>query len=148
MKKGNNKETVGSSLSDSLFRAFEEASLENDAAIREELAECGVDPGQVVEDGLHLVKTLLGQQKLRRAESEYQRIKEAIQEMAQNAGGWTADLLDKIARDLAGDEGKDNEHLVGVFHRKLESIEPEDLASLDDEKKLLKIVRHLRSSEK
>lgn len=136
--------TRGSSLPDRLFRAFEEASTENDAVLREKLDTYGVDPDQVVEEGLKLVKGLLGQQKLVRAKGEYRRVRAAIQSLTQNAGDRAQDIRDRIARNLAG-EG--NEKLIRVYHRKLESLDAEDLASLDDEKKLLKLLRYLKETE-
>ena len=134
------KTNEGSSFSDRLFEAFDEAGTENEAVVREELIALGVDPDEVVGTGLQMVHELLGQQKLLRARNKYRRVREAITGLTQYAANRADDIRSEIARTLAGE---DNEHLVLIYHRKLESIEPEDLASLDDEKRLLKLLRYL-----
>lgn len=142
--KDDRKSDAGSSLPDRLFAAFEEADTESNAVVSEELTAFGVDTGQVVSDGLALVHSLLGQQKLLRAGDEFRRVRDAIAGLTQYATYRTQDIRDRIARGLAG-EG--NDRLVLIYHRKLESIEPEDLASLDDEKKLLQLIRQLKEAD-
>jgi len=138
------KPKMESSLSERLFRAFEEAATENDAVVNEELIAYGVDPDEVVEEGLELVKNLLGKQKLYRAQDEYRRFRDAIQSVIQSTEDRTKDFRDRIARSLAG---RGNERLIKVYHRKLESVELEDLASLDDEKTILELFRNLKEIE-
>jgi len=142
----NRRTDAGSSLTDRLFEAFDEASTENEAVMREELVELGMDPDHLVEEDLKLVKQLLGQQRLARADSEYQRVLGTIQAVKQSATEKLGDIRERIAKSLAGEE---NKQLVMVYHRKLEAFEPEDLVSLEDDKqKLLELIRMLKEDKR
>lgn len=141
---GDRGSKMDSSLPDRLFAAFAEAAMENDSVVREELAALNIDHDQVVDDGLRLVKNLLGQQKQAQAQEALRRIKAAIQDLGQYASTRSEATRQKIAQTLAGDG---NDQLCLVYFRKLETIEPEDLASLEDEKKLLKLLHYLQEPE-
>ena len=142
----NHRTDADSSLTDRLFEAFEEASAENEAVMREELTELGMDPDRLVEEDLKLVKQLLGQQKLAIAEREYQRVLDAIQAVKGRTTENLGVIRERIAKSLAGEE---NEQLVMVFHRKLEAFEPEDLISLEDDKqKLFELISILKDENR
>jgi len=109
-------------------------SLENDPdALKEALAEEGINQDELIAEGLHFVKTLEREQRFAEAQEKQNRLTQLLDAVRTNKFEGTKDEL------LATLKGFFSDKVALAYFNKLKSIEEEDLRKIVTEIETLKL---------
>jgi len=126
---------------DALFERLYDALSEEDAssvdALRKRLAEFGIDVDRVLSTGRKQFANFLAQQRVARARARLDLLRQAMESVRASAVESIDAIRDELAQILAGASA--GEAYV-TYHRKLQSLEKEDLESLRDDSALLEFL--------
>lgn len=131
-------------LVEKLYDALGEEGVEDVDSMKVSLSEEGVDVDRAIREGKGLFSDFLKRQKLARAREKLVRIRSAVSEFVKSSDLSLDRAREEIARALAGDRG---EEAYQAYHRKLGSVEEEDVKSLADDAALLEFVRKIEEGE-
>ncbi len=142
MTRREDKYNESEELLDRLFEGLSENADVN--LIQEELINSGIDMEKTIEDGQEIIASFLKRQKLAKGRAKFERIKKALADLHAGVTPSVEKARDAIARAVAGESSG---HGFQVAHRKLESIEIEDLESLQDDAAILEFVLKFEEDE-
>lgn len=130
-------------LFERLYDALSEEALSS-GSLRESLKSAGVDADSAVREGQKLFASFLAQQRLTRARQRLDRVRALIGSVTETAVSSMEAARDELARILAGAESGEK---YLAFHRQLQKIDRDDLASLTDDAALIDFLDHFESEE-
>jgi len=123
-----------------IYQAFADTSAASDECARETLTAAGIDVGDLAREGLDLVKMLSRKREFAKSRERFDRFREAMKGLDLSAEHAATDIKEAIAHAI---QGRPEDQLVQAYFRKLESIEPDDLRSLEDDARLLDLWERL-----
>jgi hypothetical protein len=133
----------GDDLFDRLYDALSEGALDA-ATLRASLEADGVNVDRLLGQGQQLFATFIRQQQLAHARERLDQVRSLLDRIKHAPLPSVGALRDEFARVLAGaDTGK----AYFAYHRKLESIDPDDLATLLDDAAVLDFIARLDEQE-
>ena len=106
-------------------------------ALKESVSDYGINPDQVLERGERLFSAFFNRQKLLQARNRLNRMRTIVAQINSDVFNSIQDIHKGLAHALSG-ETSGERYLA--YHRKLESIGPKDLQSLDDDAALLEFL--------
>ena len=129
---------------DRLFKRLREALNDDQSqdldALRAEISDAGVNPDEVLARGLGLFDTFLKQQRLIHARQRLNLLRDAISDIRTNVTNNIDTAKRSISEALAVGQG---EQQVLAFYQKLQSVERDDLLSLEDDIALLEFIEEM-----
>jgi len=135
----NGRDIPGDNLFDRLYDALSEGALDA-ATLRASLEADGVNVDRVVRQGEQLFATFLNQQRLVRARTQLDQVRTLLARISHAPLPSISALRDDFARALAGADTGD---AYFAYYRKLQSIDPDDLASLPDDAAVVDFIARL-----
>lgn len=133
------RDMPGDDLFDRLYDALSEGMLDA-ATLRASLRADGVNVDRVLRQGQQLFSTFVSQQQLVRAREQLDQVRSLLTRIKHVQMPSTSALRDDFARALAGDDTGD---AYFAYYRKLERIDPDDLASLPDDAAVVDFIARL-----
>jgi hypothetical protein len=137
------RDMPGDDLFDRLYNALSEGGSDA-ATLRTSLERDGVNVDRVLRQGLELFSTFVGQQQLARAREQLDQVRSLLTRIKHAPLPSVGALRDDFARALAGADTGD---AYFAYYRKLESIDPDDLASLPDDAAVLDFISRLAEQD-
>lgn len=140
-------------LIDHLSDAFAEAAAENEEVLREELRKDGYDYDALSKEGLAFVKSLQGEDRLRKANRKREALLDLIKRLGSQAGETSAQRGGNVKQWLKewfGSGGNEN-NILQAFYSKLEFIDDQDIESLAEDAEILDLLDqygHTEGSDK
>jgi len=131
-------------LLEQLLDALTEEEVEDAASMRVSLLEIGVDADRVAEKGKRLFSDFLKRQRLARAQEKLEHIRTVVRGFTRDAAQSLLQTREELARAFAG-HGDQQGYLA--YHRKLQSVEEEDIKSLGDDAALLRFIQDMEEDE-
>ena len=129
-------------LIDHLADAFIEASAENEETLREELREDGYDPNELAKEGLAFIKSLQGEERLKRAKRKREALLDLITRLGRQSGKTTTQRSKDVKlwlQEWFGSGEKEN-IILQAFYHKLEFVDDKDMESLAEDAEILDLL--------
>lgn len=112
--------------------------------VRAFLKKRGIDVDGTVDHARQLIADSQSRRRLQEARERFERLREAIQGWTARERGSGSSVRDDLARALAGERG---DIVYRAYHRKLEKVSHEDLASLNEDAELLEFLERMEPDE-
>jgi hypothetical protein len=131
-------------LFERLYDALSEGEVSSVEPLRKMLAESGLDVDRIVTAGKRQFADFLAQQRVAHARTRLDLVRKALESARASAVESIDAIRDKLAQALSG--VSTGEAYV-AYHRKLQSLEEEDVESLGDDSALLDFLARIDTED-